>query len=716
MTDLHFLIPLFSACVLLFIFSFVFGQRQKSDARTAFLVYSGGFSVACFIEFTLYLPIPREIALILTKSAILILVLVNISTIYLAYAVARKKHDKIIRFFLMYSVMLCVFTLIFPHYQIISHDDLNKNGLAPTPYFLLLTLFLTIIPLYTMGILYKGWKKALSKSGRKQMKTLFWGVLFSTVYGFFVLTIVPLFVKIEILYDTSSLSVVIYAISVYWAMMRYGLIVVDITRIKEVSHILFRNMSEGVIIADCEGTIIQMNTAASDLLPDFPGIKKIQSLDTVFTDLDFSTRFSSKKSRFQIDSDERFAVVSHTSINEKNRTLGSLTLFRDITDQQKFEEVNSWKNKLESIGMLAGGVAHDFNNQLTGIIGCADLLRETLSDDEVNAQLIKTILKAAMQSAQLTSQLLAFSRKGKYRNKSMYVNELLNDVIVILQHSLDKRITVDRHFTDKAAIVSGDPDQLHNIFLNIALNARDAMPEGGSLTFTTKTVSFSHTIAEHLLSEEKPAASYVKISIKDTGTGIPEEIQKKIYEPFFTTKEKWKGCGMGLAAVYGSIQAHSGAIQLKSTTGIGSEFIIHLPNMTETPIEVNKAEEIHVIENSRHILVIEDEEVVARSTESILRKFGYSVTICLNAVEALKQYRTSWTKTDLIILDLVLPDRNGYETYAALKEINPDLIVLFCSGYSHDSQKEILLNDNAVDFLQKPYRKDDLLRKITSLI
>jgi len=259
-----------------------------------------------------------------------------------------------------------------------------------------------------------------------------------------------------------------------------------------------------------------------------------------------------------------------------------LAVLRDVDARKKMEERLRQSEKLEAVGQLAGGIAHDFNNQLAGIVGYADLVRAETEDGTDLANSVDRILVAARRAADLTGQLLAFARRGKYESAAVDVHELVEEVVSLLRHSVDKRISIEQNLAAQPSYTLGDATQLQNAILNLAINARDAMPVGGTLTITTRLYDLDDD-DEHSSPEGVPPGRYVQLEVADTGTGMDDDTRRRIFEPFFTTKPKGKGTGMGLAAVYGTVKSHGGTIGVSSEPGRGSVFRILLP-LYEGPV------------------------------------------------------------------------------------------------------------------------------------
>ncbi|NOR44086.1 MAG: response regulator [Candidatus Delongbacteria bacterium] len=396
--------------------------------------------------------------------------------------------------------------------------------------------------------------------------------------------------------------------------------------------------------------------------------------------------------------------------------------FYDITERKKQEEDKlalenrlRQSEKLQAIGQLAGGVAHDFNNQLTGIVGYADLLRYALQDNIELSHYVDNILIASKRSADLTNQLLAFARKGKYLSVEIDIHRTIMEVISLLQHFIDKRISLQEIFKANPSIINGDPTQIQNALLNLALNARDAMPKGGVLTFATKIIELDEIFCSSKVDKIVPG-KYIEISIIDTGIGMPEETQKRIFEPFFTTKEVGKGTGMGLAAVYGTIKNHKGAIDVYSKINKGTTIKAYLPLASSVgEIKIEKIPESVTFDKKLKVLFVDDEDIVCDIGKEMLEMRGHSVSVCKDGKEAIETYKKNWQDIELVILDMVMPKLVGADTFHAMKEINPNVKVLLSSGYSITGEAQNLLDQGAQGFIQKPFTIEELTKSIAEI-
>jgi CheY-like chemotaxis protein len=346
--------------------------------------------------------------------------------------------------------------------------------------------------------------------------------------------------------------------------------------------------------------------------------------------------------------------------------------------------------KMHAIGSLAGGVAHDFNNLLTAILGYVSLLKEDAAGQNFT-EALDVIEKAADRASQLTAQLLGFARRGQPKRVRVDMHQVLNEVIDLLRYTIDRNIRMERRFSATVPYVMGDPSQMFQVFLNLALNARDAMPYGGVLILGTESVD-----------------PWVRVTVTDTGTGVPDQIRDRIFEPFFTTKEPDKGTGMGLTVVQGIVRAHGGQIELEPAADFqGSCFTVSLLVSPERSLAAT-TEIPSAIRGKGSILVVDDEEVVRQVAARMLKSLGYQVICIGTAQEALDYYQRRIRDIDLIVVDLIMPDMSGKAVFERLREINPRARIVISSGYNQDASIEALIGAGARGFLQKPYRLNQL--------
>ncbi len=401
--------------------------------------------------------------------------------------------------------------------------------------------------------------------------------------------------------------------------------------------------------------------------------------------------------------DDDGRIVSFESIGE------------DITEERNLREQLQQAEKLEALGQIAGGVAHDFNNQLVAIMGYADLLRGALSGQPNLRSYADMILHASQRSADLARQFLAFARKGKYESAPVNIHGVIAEVVSLLGRSIDKRITIKQNLQAQSMTVIGDATQLQSVFLNLAINARDAMPKGGEIAFNTEVISLDEHFCRNHPHKIAPGR-YIQVSISDTGVGMDAETQKRIFEPFFTTKKNGHGTGMGLAAVYGAIKNHKGAVNVYSEVNRGTTFKVFLPLAEDQREDKSADTTILPALAPADILVVDDEESVRDVVAVMLTSLGHRVATRHNGAEAVEYYRRAWRDIDLVILDMVMPQLAGRETFAAMKDINPSVKAILVSGYTVDGEAQDILNNGVLSFVQKPLRLADLSRHVNEAL
>ncbi len=375
-------------------------------------------------------------------------------------------------------------------------------------------------------------------------------------------------------------------------------------------------------------------------------------------------------------------------------------------DREKLEAQLYQAQKMEAVGQLAGGIAHDFNNLLTIIQGNAELLKLD-GTSHLHATFSDEIIKSSARAAELTGQLLSFARKGKRQMINIDINKTITETINLLTHTIDKRIEISLDLQANPREVVGDPTQLHNALLNLGINARDAMPHGGKLIFATKNIAISREDCNQT-TDKLPPGSYLEISVRDTGVGMDRKTRERAFEPFFTTKDVGKGTGLGLASVFGSVKSHDGNITIYSELGKGTEFRILLPAAKTEATASEDTDKEELKRGTGHVLIIDDEKSVRQFAIAAMHNLGYTVTACCDGLEAVDYFRRHHREIDLIILDLIMPNMNGEDTFHELKKIQPNVKVLISSGFSHTESSQSLLDSGALGLLNKPFRISQL--------
>jgi CheY-like chemotaxis protein len=362
---------------------------------------------------------------------------------------------------------------------------------------------------------------------------------------------------------------------------------------------------------------------------------------------------------------------------------------------------------------LAGGVAHDFNNLLFGIVGNSELIKRGCKDKAIQ-DYAQQICDIALKGGSLTRQLLTFARKGQYVISLLDVRRSMSNVVQILKHSLDKRISIEVKASAEPLLVKTDAAQLENAILNLAINARDAMPLGGQLVMEAGVTRLDEGYCGKLAFECLPG-DYVEITVSDTGTGMDKETLSHVFEPFFTTKEPGKGTGLGLSSVFGFAKQMKGHVHVHSEKGRGSLFKIRLPLSREKETERNEEESV-IVKGSGHILLIEDEQGIRDLVQRFLIELGYSVTCCVDGEEGVRYFREISENVDMVILDLIMPKLGGHDCFVELRKIDPSIPVVISSGFGIDTEVQKMLDSGAKGFIQKPYRFADLSKIISEKI
>ena len=381
-----------------------------------------------------------------------------------------------------------------------------------------------------------------------------------------------------------------------------------------------------------------------------------------------------------------------------------ISVVHDITEVIRMGEEVKQSEKMSAIGQLVGGVAHDFNNQLTGILGYSDYLVSNLSDPDLK-RYAENIATCAVRSADLTEKLLDFSRKGECKREVLDIHEIILEVINMLEHSIDKKITIRKIFNAEVSTCVGDFSQLQNALLNLGINARDAISEDvGMISFITESMNLDDNYCARSKYHIEPG-NYISIKVRDTGYGMNAEIISKIFEPFFTTKEPGRGTGMGLAAVWNTIKQHKGAIDVVSSIGRGTTFELLLP---EKPGErVTRMIEVEKTGKGK-VMLVDDEEIVRIIGEQMLQELGYEVVLCNNGSEAVEVFKESAGDFDFVVLDMIMPKMSGREAFLNLKKIDNGVKVVITSGYARGQEIMDVLSMGAVGVLKKPFYIEDI--------
>ena len=486
----------------------------------------------------------------------------------------------------------------------------------------------------------------------------------------------------------------------------------------------FDSIGDGVCLLDRQWKVLQCNQAFSKMVNRsyveilgrtcfelVHGLKKPQEHCPVVR-----MEKSLHRETLELDHEGRSLLVTADPIFDESKNLiGAVHIVSDISSRKQMEQELLQAQKMEAVGFLAGGVAHDFNNMLAGIVGNAELLQLKVYGQKELEIYVDNIIKASGHAAGLTKQLLAFARKGQYQQVPVNVHKVIAETLGILGNTIDRRIKIEQHLRANPSVVLGDHSQLENAFMNLGINARDAMPDGGKLIFSTDLVNLDKEyILQHNYRIEP--GPYIQISVEDSGSGMSDEVKRHLFEPFFTTKEKGRGTGLGLAGVYGCVKNHGGSIEVYSEPGRGTAIKLYLPLYGDLDAAGKKdfiePQQLSATAGTGSILVVDDEDMIRSIAAQILKTAGYTVQTCSDGQEAVDLYAKEHGNIDLVIMDMVMPKVDGREAFKRMQTINPMVKVLLSSGFSEDGDAQAILQDGAQGFIQKPYRSAELLLRV----
>jgi len=407
--------------------------------------------------------------------------------------------------------------------------------------------------------------------------------------------------------------------------------------------------------------------------------------------------------------------LEHPDTHERH-VLGVST---DITERRRLHEQLAQTQKMDALGQLAGGVAHDFNNIMTGILGYTTLLKMAHHDNQEIWHCAEMIEQSATRAADLTQKLLGFARKGKHQNTRIDMHAIVRDTVAILARTIEANIKISLNLAADCPYVMGDPSQIQQIILNLAINARHAMcreyggSNGGELTISTKVLNPPSIAATN---DDLYTVKQLEVAVSDTGCGIEESQFEKIFEPFYTTKGEGRGTGMGLAMVYGIVKNHGGTIHVESRLNKGSTFRVRLPLAAPPP--VHQIEKIYEAPRPGRgfILIVDDHQVVREVTSEMLSLLGYKAVTAKDGMEAVEYYRQNKDQVDLVIIDLIMPRMGARECVQAIKEINPTARVILSTGYGPTNSVREVLDQGVAGFVQKPYKLEVLSKVVAEAL
>lgn len=491
-------------------------------------------------------------------------------------------------------------------------------------------------------------------------------------------------------------------------------------------------MTDGVVVTNREGIINRVNPH----IEDYYGVTEIEAkgnhINDIFDVCDPKNEkpmidlfyYLKKNIEGQLGvmikgPEKTYYVVCKLSQikDEFNVVKGYVCLMRDMTEMQQ-EEVNiRHAQKMEAIGTMAGGVAHDFNNMLGGILGYAELSREVIEDKDSKLYgYIQEIINTSVKASELTKQLLAYARRKEMKREPVDINKSVQNISRLMERTMTKKVEIVANLGKQPLYVFGDESLLENALLNLGLNARDAMTHGGRLTLTVGRIYLDESYCS-ASPFDLIAGTYVHILVKDQGEGMSEEVMNRIFEPFFTTKEMGKGTGLGMAATYGTVVSHRGAITVKSIIGVGTNVDIYLPlyNPEESQEEVFSVFDSGRSVHGGKILVIDDEDVIRTMVKEILEMLGYEVITAKDGFEGIAKFETHKEELRGVLLDMIMPKMNGREVYSMIRAIEPEAKVIMISGFIDETHIDELFDLGMSGFVKKPFTIESIIEALSVL-
>ncbi len=491
-------------------------------------------------------------------------------------------------------------------------------------------------------------------------------------------------------------------------------------------RVLFERSNDAIYIADKAGNIITANPATARLF----GVSSPELLGANITNFYWNPRDRAgllnevaaigyvndfKLEMKDSSQNKRLCLVNCSKWeDDEGNLIGYLTMCKDITESVKLEDQLRQAQKMESIGTLAGGIAHDFNNLLTVVAGYSEMLIAEKTEEDPDLPDLSSIKNAADKAAELVKQLLTFSRKVETNPKPINLNQKVQESTKLLSRTIPKMITIRLRLKDNLSRIYADPGQIEQVIINLAVNAKDAMPEGGTLTFSTENVVLSEEYCKG-----HPGANpgdYVCLTIEDTGHGMPKDVVLRIFEPFYTTKHIGEGTGLGLAMVYGIVKQHSGYITCNSEPGEGAAFKIYFPIIQDEISESEGAGNYVPVGGNETILLVDDEDMIRNLGVRLLERAGYKVLAARTGEEALEIYKQQGAIIGLVIMDMIMPGMGGRQALIELKRMDPNAIIIIASGYSPEGLENKATDTGASGFVGKPFNSAILLDTVRSLL
>jgi len=472
-------------------------------------------------------------------------------------------------------------------------------------------------------------------------------------------------------------------------------------------------LKDGFCTIESNGEFIYLNPVATEMFELTHDVDSSNFYDDVIRDTKSIEYIKKVLTEFGYIKDYELEIYSYNNkkipvllslnniLDPHNEIIGYSILIKDMTYIKKEQQQLLQAQKLESIGMLASGIAHEFNNILTGIIPNAELIKMTVPPDNANHSRASSIQKSATRAAEIVKKLLSFSRDDKKEdNEISNIKTIATETIDILKKLLDKNIEITASIPNDLYNVKLDSTRLQQLIMNLSINARDAISGQGEINISAENIIVKNSLIAQI---QLPEGKYILLKISDTGQGIPQRYLNKIFDPFFTTKEPGKGTGLGLSIIYGIVKNANGKIDVQSTIGEGTTFSLYLPASERSMDSRSTDVVIETNDKDKTILIIDDEPMIREMARDMLSTIGYKVFVCDNGEDGIELYKDKYNEIDLVLLDLIMPKMNGVTTYENLRKIKDDVKVIISSGIGDLEKKKELHNLGISAFLEKPY-------------
>jgi PAS domain S-box-containing protein len=724
------LIPLASFLLILFVWSFVLGQRRRDPVNSAFLLFAGVGGTWIGLELLFYIPAFVGFEDEILRAVVPLWMSIGFLFMNFAYRLVERRPDAIYFVFLAATFIGVVIDLA-TDWVILGHhrydwgvadvrDPLTHSAICTAP---------VASSLFGLWLVFDRWRKASEIQVKRPLSMVVFGGLV-TLSGISVLDIIlPNVFGILDFPRFGSSALALFTVVVYAAVTRYNFLSISVEHVAEE---LFEDVRDGIVLVDHQGKVRRMNRAAIEMLgtqtTGFAGRPVEDLLPGCTAEQDFRNR----ELAFDDQGSPQVLSVSQSSNTKKGVEIGKILILRDITEQKKAEELlrrshNELEEevrrrteelrqaqKMEAIGTLAGGIAHDFNNLLAAILGFATAARDDLSSEHPLRSDLEEVVVAARRARDIVQQLLTFSRRDDAERSVVAVDQVLSEALKLLRVSLPPTIKIERDVEDAACTVRADQAQLHQVLMNLCTNAYQAMGDsGGVLGVSLKLIDLD----EQAAASHPPLAAgrHVRVTISDTGHGMTSETAERIFDPFFTTKSDGTGTGLGLATVQRILQAHGGTIDVQSEVGQGSAFSIYLPWIAgDTSLEDSM--NIPVEGGNERLMFIDDREQVARAGKRMLEALGYRVDTFTSPTEALEVFNGDPWAYDLVITDQVMPEMTGLELAGEMLRVRPRVPIVLISGNADERTREQMRALGIGTFLPKPLAKGSTDRVIRALL